>query len=294
VATSPKVTGQVILETHQSDPLLAVWQYGLGRAVAWTSDATSRWATDWLRWEEFPTFWGQTVRWSIGDRPASNLEAQVEFDGEQAVLSVDARNPEGAFLDGLSLTANVIDPSAAAESLNLQQVAPGRYEAAFIPTVEGAYLIGIGSPEDGTLRQTTGWVLGYSPEYTNLADNPDLLANLVRQTGGRVIDINDVTAKSTIFEHNLEAAPRHSTGLALAGAGSHALAAAGCGGATPGFNPTRLGAFPLSDQRTIAPTPAGRFAGAIRGDVGVDASQRTGHGRPATTSDRQQIAFREP
>ncbi|MCZ7667628.1 MAG: VWA domain-containing protein [Chloroflexi bacterium] len=37
VGTSPKSTAQVILSTHLDDPLLAAWQYGLGRAVAWTS-----------------------------------------------------------------------------------------------------------------------------------------------------------------------------------------------------------------------------------------------------------------
>ena len=47
VATSPKATAQVVLETQQSDPLLAQWQYGLGRSLAWTSDATGRWAQEW-------------------------------------------------------------------------------------------------------------------------------------------------------------------------------------------------------------------------------------------------------
>ncbi|MBP8949752.1 MAG: VWA domain-containing protein, partial [Candidatus Promineofilum sp.] len=50
VATSPKATAQVALETQQSDPLLAQWQYGLGRSLAWTSDATGRWAQEWVRW----------------------------------------------------------------------------------------------------------------------------------------------------------------------------------------------------------------------------------------------------
>ena len=34
----------------RDDPLLAQWQYGLGRSVAWTSDSTGRWAKNWVGW----------------------------------------------------------------------------------------------------------------------------------------------------------------------------------------------------------------------------------------------------
>ena len=57
VASSAKNLAQVILESDKGDPILATWQYGLGRSVAFTSDATGRWARDWARSEIFPTFW---------------------------------------------------------------------------------------------------------------------------------------------------------------------------------------------------------------------------------------------
>ena len=39
-----KPAAQVVFRANHTDPLLAAWQYGLGRAVAFTSDATGRWA----------------------------------------------------------------------------------------------------------------------------------------------------------------------------------------------------------------------------------------------------------
>ena len=36
------------LVSDKGDPILAHWQYGLGRAVAFTSDAKAKWARDWL------------------------------------------------------------------------------------------------------------------------------------------------------------------------------------------------------------------------------------------------------
>src|SRR5207302_645535 len=47
VATTPKERAVTALETERGHPLLAHWQYGLGRVVAWTSDAQQGWASDW-------------------------------------------------------------------------------------------------------------------------------------------------------------------------------------------------------------------------------------------------------
>lgn len=213
VATQAKDAGQVILQTPMGDPLLAVWQYGLGRAVAWTSDATGRWAVEWVGWEGFPVFWAQTVRWTITQGRNSALESVVTFgaaagsDG-QARLTVDARDVgagEG-LLNGLALEANVVAPDGEVRRVTLPQVAPGRYEADFVPEAAGAYLIRVaGQGENGvTVGQTLGWVLGYSPEYRNLVTNEPLLQRLAELTGGRGLKVGEETA---VFTHNLPSEP---------------------------------------------------------------------------------------
>jgi len=65
VATSPKPAARNVLLSPQGDPILASWQYGLGRAVAFTSDATGRWARDWLGWTGYAAFWPQAVRYTL-------------------------------------------------------------------------------------------------------------------------------------------------------------------------------------------------------------------------------------
>ncbi|HET7087407.1 MAG TPA: VWA domain-containing protein, partial [Anaerolineae bacterium] len=61
--TTPKSSAQVSLVSSQGDPLLATWQYGLGRAAAWTSDVKGQWATDWIKWNGFNTFIAQLTSW---------------------------------------------------------------------------------------------------------------------------------------------------------------------------------------------------------------------------------------
>ncbi len=208
VATTPKQTAQVVLTatSDYNDPLLAQWQYGLGRAVAFTSDATGRWATHWLNWDGFSRFWNQAVRWTITEGKNQNIETHVTMDGEQARVEVDARDSNGGFLDGLTLSASMVDPDLGAQSIQLQQVAPGRYEATFTPKTEGAYFLAVtgqGVSASGTVdvNQRTGWVMSYSPEYALRAPgaDQDLLPRVAELAHGRSLADDPAGA----FAHNL-------------------------------------------------------------------------------------------
>jgi uncharacterized membrane protein len=209
VATTAKQTAEVILRGPDpyQDPLLAAWQYGLGRSVAFTSDATARWGANWVSWADFVRFWDQAVRWTITEGTTNNLESRVVMEGEQARLVVDARDNNGAFLNGLNLQFSLVDPNGKPTLQTLQQVAPGRYEATFAPNTEGAYLLSVqgNNPSDQSLKltQTTGWVMSYSAEYdhSKRGDGAALLKSLADLTGGRSL----VDNTGGVFNHNLRA-----------------------------------------------------------------------------------------
>ncbi|MEW6401099.1 MAG: VWA domain-containing protein [Chloroflexota bacterium] len=203
VATSPKDLAQVILQSGKEDPILATWQYGLGRAVAFTSDGTGRWGQDWVPWDGFASFWAQAVRYTLGDVQNAALEVNVETTNNGASLTVDALSRSGEFINGYVTEANIIAPNGEAQAVQLQQVAPGRYEANFNPTEEGVYLIRLsGQPADGTgFSETTGWTMSYSPEYRQFDSDPDLLLRLAAVTGGEVASADP----AEVFAHSLRA-----------------------------------------------------------------------------------------
>ena len=205
VASSPKDLAQVILKSDKDDPILAAWQYGLGRAVAFTSDATGRWARDWLASDNFAKFWAQTVRYTIGNTVDNTLDASVELINGQARITLDAQTPGGEFINGYEASANVVAPNGETQSLTLKQVAPGRYEAFFDPKEQGVYLIrfaGTSADETDSFAETTGWALSYSPEYKRLDSDPDLLLRLAALSNGQVATSNP----ADVFSHNLDAA----------------------------------------------------------------------------------------
>jgi len=206
VATSPKTAAQKILSSPEpfADPILASWQYGLGRSVVFTSDATSRWANEWVGWDDFSRFWGQAVSWSINEGANNNLETRVIMENEQARIVVDARTDEGDFLNGLLLTGSVLNPSGDSRRIPLQQTAPGRYEATFNPQSEGAYFLTVDGSmslgdEELPLNDVNGWVMSYSPEYITREQDDSLLARLADITDGQ--NLSD--APTDVFLHNL-------------------------------------------------------------------------------------------
>ncbi|MGB1274332.1 MAG: VWA domain-containing protein, partial [Nannocystaceae bacterium] len=62
IPTKPKKLSEVLLRTHLGDPLLVRGRRGLGRTVAFTSDAKPRWATHWVSWTGFAKLWSQVAR----------------------------------------------------------------------------------------------------------------------------------------------------------------------------------------------------------------------------------------
>jgi hypothetical protein len=82
-----KPTSDTILGVDPKDPLLVRWQYGLGRAVVFTSDAKSRWAADWVNWNGFDRLWTNIFRDLLPH--AETGEAQADYDSASGDLIVN-------------------------------------------------------------------------------------------------------------------------------------------------------------------------------------------------------------
>jgi len=172
IASTPKPAAQVVLQVTESDPLLAVWQYGLGRAAAFTSDATGRWAKAWVGWDDFPKFWAQTVRWTILERPQSPIQVTAQASDGRTVIAAEL--PEAYIDERLELSATLVDADGRTRQLRMSQVSPGRYEAevdleqgaAYFVRVTPAQSGGESSPAvAGLTEAVSGYVQPYSPEY---------------------------------------------------------------------------------------------------------------------------------
>jgi Ca-activated chloride channel family protein len=187
VCTTPKGRAEVPLVTQKGDPLLAHWQYGLGRTVAFTSDARAKWAAPWLEWGKFQQFWQQVAQWSLRRVDAADFNTEVAVEKGEGHVSVEAIDPDGHYRNFLNLQLLVVSPKGEKQVLALEQTGPGHYDATF-PTKEvGAYLMNL--TDRGTSQsQALGLSVNYSPEFDDSGPNTSLLRHLAELGGGKVLD----------------------------------------------------------------------------------------------------------
>ncbi len=133
-STKPKPTADIALATELGEPLLASWRYGLGQTAAFTSDATARWAGEWLTWDGYGKFWAQVVRGLLrkSEKAAFQIR-QTELDGGSRLrLDIDALTPEGGFRDRLPIEVTALDTASGdARTARAEQTGPGEYRAEF-------------------------------------------------------------------------------------------------------------------------------------------------------------------
>jgi hypothetical protein len=201
--TTPKATARLDLLTPRGDPLLATWQYGLGRAAVWTSDVKGQWAREWVGWEEFGRFAAQLVGWTLPTPQVEGLHAEAGLEDGQAAIRLGALDENGRPRNFLKASGTIVSPDLESQSVELEQVGPGQYEVKTDISQPGTYLVRVGvNAGDQSLGQMTlGLVVPYSPEYRTSGIDQGLLSELARLTGG-----GPLTSPLEAFLHNLPAA----------------------------------------------------------------------------------------
>jgi Ca-activated chloride channel homolog len=175
--------------THQEDPLLATWRYGLGRSAAFTSDAKAKWAVLWLRWGGFNKFWSQVTRWTLRTGSRSDTVATVGRTDDMGEVVVDAIDGKGEFINFLDSQVGVVSPDKQRSVVELEQVGPGRYRGRFPAGQEGVYLIGMAQRRQDQMvgSQIAGLVVPYAQEFRELGVEETFLREVSELTGGTAL-----------------------------------------------------------------------------------------------------------
>jgi uncharacterized membrane protein len=210
-ATTAKGSATVALLTGREDPLLAQWQYGLGRAVAWTSDARQQWATPWIGTPEFGTLTAQLVAWTLPAQDAEGIDVRFS-PGRTGELNVevtsfdDEAGPRNFYRTVMRLVSPDLEPT----QTTLEQVGPGRYAGSIQADDPGAYLVRVAQTfEDASgtdaASRTLGLVSPAADEFRRLGVDADALRGYAALGGGRELSLEAGDAGAGIWAHDLEA-----------------------------------------------------------------------------------------
>lgn len=204
LVTVPKDTAQVVLESDQGDPLLVQWQYGLGRSAVWTSDSQGRWSKNLLKSDWAGLFWSAIVNWSL---PPEQLPFQLSasFSQGKGKLILEGNSPEESHL-----TARIVTPDMEAIQLSFKATSPTLYETAFPATQQGVYKVQVTEKTASGQQRglNSALVIPYSPEYSNLESDINLLNRVSEITEGRII-----TEPSTVFDRDFPSVQKKRTPL---------------------------------------------------------------------------------
>ncbi|MGC1274180.1 MAG: VWA domain-containing protein [Planctomycetaceae bacterium] len=195
-----KVPSDEKVAPGEVDPILSVWQYGLGRSAAFTSDLSANWGRDWIGWEKFQPFVKQLIQHVSRVEKQGHLRVSTETEGNTGVIIAEDFHPEEMFLD---VTATVIGPRDRSETVTLRQVGPRRYQAKMPLWGEGRYQVMVkGRAGERTEQVPAGFIVPYSPEYLRFRSSRIVLDEIARKTGGQVLE-SDATAEDIFPQDRL-------------------------------------------------------------------------------------------
>ncbi len=187
-----------VLAGDRKNPLLADWQYGLGRVVAFTAGLTND-AETWVGWPGFGKFWSQVVHWSVRSETPWDYALAVRRHDGTTQLTVRSFHPAG---DGALLARLHVDESDSVD-VPLAPIAPQQFTGRLPSLPGGRYALTLLRRRgDRDVDQRTVLVAvpdGDEPageERFDPSPNVTLLSRLTEKTGGRTNpDVREVVAR---------------------------------------------------------------------------------------------------
>ncbi len=191
----------IIPKEGKGPPLLASWNYGKGKTVAFTTDLNGRWSRDWIQWQALERFWEKVFSWL---RPVREVlpphEVRINQTGDQPVIELYLY---GERTDNRYFRFSFDGKGGRGEGV-LNRQAPGRYQATLPISAPGDYRIQLTEERGG--KRTSYPPLGYTLSYDAKAEIPQpnfnfaLLERIAHTTGGEINPRNlQLTEKQSII-----------------------------------------------------------------------------------------------
>lgn len=195
IAATPKTASSpVIVSGEKGDPILTVWQYGLGRTAAWNSDVTGEWTGAFVGQEDYVQLWKRIVDYSAGNASMGDDSVNVVTAGERTQVDYQTSEYGGA----TEIIVTVIDPKGDTIEEKLHATAPGKYTAELSTPQTGVYHFNIRRTEGGEIQNyvTTAAAVQFSDEY-KFDMSTDSYLRFVEQYGRIITEEDSVWTRFT-------------------------------------------------------------------------------------------------
>lgn len=184
VGTSKKDKAIEVLCSSHDEPILAVWQYGIGKSASWTSDINGQWSGNFLTWDKGAQLIKNIIYWTIEDL-SNEGKLSITQDGNEAVVEFYTDSAK----NGSKVNAVYNGENNQSGKFELIQKEPGKYVGRVELKDLGFYNFNVREESDGQVINNYNGALSlqYSNEF-KFNNNKEKLNTLVNELDGRFIN----------------------------------------------------------------------------------------------------------
>jgi Mg-chelatase subunit ChlD len=171
-----------------SAPLLATWQFQLGRTAIFAGDPDSMGSLAWIRWNHYAEFWSQLVSW-VARQGDPGLFTLNVASSSQGTLRIEAEKADQVPVT--NLFCRISGPHQITD-IALSQTGASTYRGESLPLTHGKYqltlMLKAGDTERVLLRReiaAPGFESSDNAELRLKPPNRTLLQQLAQATGGK-------------------------------------------------------------------------------------------------------------
>jgi Ca-activated chloride channel family protein len=178
----------LIRKGSRSAPLLAIWQYELGRSAVFSADPDSLGSLGWIRWPHYVQFWSQLISWVAREGDSGPFTLRV-LDSNDGSLELEAQKADSFPVS--NLFCRITGPGLN-DDVAMSQIDSFTYRGDSAPLRRGKYhlalLIKAGDTEQVLVQRE---IASKGPEAPDAAElrlhrtNEPLLKTIAASTGGQ-------------------------------------------------------------------------------------------------------------
>lgn len=173
IGSKTKESATRLLISDEEEPILTLWQYGLGKTVAFNSDVMHYWTSYYAGWENWPLLWKNIIEETF---------LKIDSSNSNIIVNSEAGEPEVVYTTSEYTADTVVNlvyttPEGERFEKILQPKRPGEYVASLDESATGVYMLNVKQTDNGrtTFSSNTAAVIPYSTEYRFGENNQDFL-----------------------------------------------------------------------------------------------------------------------
>lgn len=196
IATTIKDMATIHLESDTGEPILASWQYGLGKTIAFTSDGENKWTGNYAVWEKYGTMWKNMIQYVTMDEEEQDGKVEIEQSGSSAHIKYTT----DTYSKNSKVNVVYTDEDGKQQTLELEATGAGKFEKDITFPGLGLYMLNVTHKEgkDTVASKNTAVAMQYSREYRYMEES-EALNQFVTNVGGAI-----VTKPEEVFESRLD------------------------------------------------------------------------------------------